>query len=314
MQTPAYILDEFAYFTASERAERMAGTLLQFQTRMSETNGRVLGRVLDMIEASEGDEALHLDMLATHMSKYHSTHLQYSPWKNGYTLLDGTEINSMSAYRAYYSRKNGLLPHSRTNDGLLSDKDASTLLHCLANLQWAVREHADEGWLGETAHTLELPADYCELLKHVRGVGYENWDRQMFIPDIDASVLQRIEDLALEADELSDLDCTADFRLAAGCIMGENEHGSQIIYAVSRHTGVVEPWRWRIFVEANFPHTNVFENVEEFLIWLSSADDWIDWSGVRESVGEVHKICAIRRTEEAEHKETLEQLGNYKLG
>ncbi|KAI5194842.1 hypothetical protein E4T39_08489 [Aureobasidium subglaciale] len=313
MQAPAYIPDEFANSASSERAERMSSILQRFQTRMSETNSRVLGRVLDMIEATEGDEALHLDMLATHMSKYHSAHMQYSPWKNGYTLLDGTEINSMSAYRAYYSRKNGLLPHSRTDDGTLSNEDATALSHCLASLQWAVRQHADEDWLGGTANTLELPADYCELLKHVRGIGYENWDRQMFIPDVDASILQRIEDLALGADELSDLNCKDDFRLAAGWIMGENEHGSLVVYAVSRHNGVVEPWRWRIFVEANFPHTNVFDNVEDFLVWLSSADDWIDWDGVQQSVSEAHTICRIRRAQEAEHDRTLEQFGNYKL-
>lgn len=43
--------------------------LSEFEDRMADNNTRIFSRVLDLIAATEGDEQVHLDMLAMHLLK-----------------------------------------------------------------------------------------------------------------------------------------------------------------------------------------------------------------------------------------------------
>lgn len=64
------VADELKDLTSAERSEVVADLIAQFADQMLDNNQRIFSRVLDLIAATnaKGDETLHLDMLATHLT------------------------------------------------------------------------------------------------------------------------------------------------------------------------------------------------------------------------------------------------------
>ena len=58
----------------------MASLLSQFCAYMLDNNQRIISNVLDMIAATDGDETLQMNMLATHLDKISLKYMDLKTW------------------------------------------------------------------------------------------------------------------------------------------------------------------------------------------------------------------------------------------
>ncbi|CAD0083528.1 unnamed protein product [Aureobasidium vineae] len=210
------IEDEFRKLSFTERSEAMANFLSQFADHMRDNNKRILSRVLDMIAETEGDEKLHLDMLATHLEMETSEVLDVKRW-------DMPEITSLDEYRAQsrLGDDSGICPRMTGSNNYTTQ--------FLPSLDAAVRKNASRDLLGSMADILELPAEFCEFLRHTSGVAYPNLDRQLFVCSF-ATALYDAHEQAQPLDKMCEFAGSEGFEVAAGWKAGDNDQNCCIHY------------------------------------------------------------------------------------
>ncbi|KAG9653989.1 hypothetical protein KCU95_g12229, partial [Aureobasidium melanogenum] len=290
------IEDEFRDLSPIARSEAMASLLSQFADRMLDNNKRIFERVLDMIAETEGDEKLHLNMLATHL-EMDTSEVDVKSW-------DDTEITRLSDYKAWsrLGHDSGVCPWEHDS----SEYIAAFLLH----LQKAVCENASRDLLGDAAETLELPTDFCEFLKHTAGVVHPNLDRQMFVCSFGTNTYD-IKGQAQPLDKMCRIAGPNGFVIAAGWTAGDNDRSCWIHYLLCKRIAERnEPWRWRIFINnIDFHDRGYYESLRDFLSWYCSAYDWVDWKAVQQGITVLHQECkeALEEDEEQTSEEEAEE-------
>jgi hypothetical protein len=281
--------DEFGELSPTERSETMASSLSEFGNVMRDNNQRIFSRVLDMIAETEGDDKLHLDMLATHLNIEDPAYIDFKSW-------DMPEFTSFSDYRA------------RTilgdDDGICEPLSENYIADYLSDLETAVRKNASKDLLGSMADSLQLPAEFHELLKHTSGVLYPNLDKKMFVCNF-ATLQYGAEKHAQPLDKLCESSGCQGFEVAAGWKAGEIEMYSRICYLLCRdYDEPDEPWRWRVFyMNYEFADGGYFDSLREFLSWYCDAYDRVVWDAVQSGIESLHYKCIDALAEEALEKE-----------
>jgi hypothetical protein len=288
------IEDEFGDLSPTERSETMASSLSEFAKVMCDNNQQIFSRVLDMIAETEGDDKLHLDMLATHLDIQDPAYIDFKSW-------DMPEFTSFSDYRAR--------THLGDDDGGFSPNlsgPSDYIARYLSDLKIAVRKHASRDLLGSMAEDLELPAEFVEFLAHTSGVEYPNLDKKMFVCSF-PTALYSPEKHAQPLDKLCESSGCHDFEVAAGWKAGEIDMYSRICYLLCRdYDEPDEPWRWRVFyMNYEFAGGGHFDSLREFLSWYCNAYDWVVWDAVQSGIESLHYKCINALAEEALEKEQM---------
>jgi hypothetical protein len=284
MDTPGEINDAFGELEPTERCNAMTSSLSQFSDHMVDNNTRIISRVLDMISDTEGDDALHLDILASHLAKESNMDDGVQKWPGDNDQY--REINSLNDFRAHSNigKHSGICPwEPGTNDHIAA---------FLLELQTAVRRNASRDLLGSTAETLELPSEFCEFFKHTGGVFYANLDKKMFVCEF-ATTDYGANEQAEPLEKMRELGPSHEFEVAAGWKAGDNDQNCWIYYLLCREFDEPEePWQWRIFVNnLTFHESECYDSLHEFLSWYCQPYDWINWDAVQMSVNELHSKC-----------------------
>ncbi|KAG9885087.1 hypothetical protein KCU94_g17837, partial [Aureobasidium melanogenum] len=278
------IEDEFSQLSPTERYDSMAGFLSQFSDHMVDNNTRILSRLLDMISETEGDEALYLNILASHLDKESNMDDDAKQWPGDNEEF--REYNSLNDFKAHSGIGNdsGICPWEPGT----SDHIAAFLLE----LETAVRKNASRDLLGSTVETLELPSEFREFFKHTGGVFYANIDRKMFVCEF-ATRDYSAHELAEPLEKMRELGPSHGYEVAAGWKAGDNDRNCWIYYLLCRESDELEePWQWRIFVHnLTFHESECYDSLHEFLSWYCQPYDWINWGAVQLSVNELHEKC-----------------------
>jgi len=286
--------DEFGELSPAERTETMASCLSKFREIMCDNNKRIFSRVLDMIAETEGDDKLHLDMLATHLEIDNLRYVDFKSW-------DMPEYTSFSNYRA---RSN-----LGDDDGIWGQSPEEYVQRYLSSLQIAVRKNACRDLLGSVAENLELPAEFCEFLRQTSGVYYPNLDRRMFVCDFSTTLYDE-EKHALPLDKLCEYaGCEYDFEVAAGWVAGDRYYAeSRIYYLLCRdYDEPDDPWRWKVFyMNYELSEGDHFDSLRDFLSWYCKAYDWVKWSAVQCGIDSLHHKCIDALRKEALEKEQMQ--------
>lgn len=148
------IHDPFAELDSSEQTKVMAAHLQRYEERATDSNKRTLHRVLDTIEAIEGDDAMHLDILATHMGKESRKYCDQMTWPGDLQLEQ--DIVRPSDLK---------VSDEWTSSGVYQPHKEEIIAQFLRELETAVRKNADREFLGAAAETLNLPAEFCEFFR-----------------------------------------------------------------------------------------------------------------------------------------------------
>ena len=170
------IYDPFDSLSPSERSETMSKALRRAEERSSGDNQRILKRVLDIIANTDGDDELHLNILATHLDKY-SSETVYTRTRTD--DLENTEfwdptITRFSDFDPWDSSVSFREPNSEESRAYVAD--------FLRSLELAVRTNASRDLLGDIAvDNLRLPAEYYEFARQCGGLSSANFDRQVFL-------------------------------------------------------------------------------------------------------------------------------------
>ncbi|CAD0095623.1 unnamed protein product [Aureobasidium mustum] len=295
MSTAIDVEDDFRDLSPAARTEATASLLSQFADRMLDNNKRIFDRVLDMIAETEGDEKLHLDMLATHLAMETSEVVDVKSWNN-------TEITSLSDYKAWsrLGHDSGLCPWKHGSSEYITT--------FLGYLQKAICENASRDLLADAAETLELPIDFCEFLKHTAGVVYPNLDRQMFVCSFGTNTYD-IQGQAQPLDKICRVAGPDGFTVAAGWAAGDNDRSCWIHYLLCRRVTEPDgPWRWRIFINnIDFHDRGYYESLRDFLSWYCNAYDWVDWEAVQQGIATLHQECKEALEEEEDEEQTSEE-------
>jgi hypothetical protein len=286
--------DEFGELSPAERSETMASCLSKFGDIMCDNNKRIFSRVLDMIAETEGDDKLHLDMLATHLGIEDPKYVDFKSW-------DVPEVTSLSEYRArsHLGDDSGLCPR-------LSGQYDYTVGY-LRRLETAVRKNASRDLLGSMAESLKLPAEFTEFLEHTSGFVYPNLEKTMFVCNFSTALYDE-EKQAQPLDKLCEVANCDDFEVAAGWVAGDNDMSSQIYYLLCRdYDESDEPWRWRIFyMNYEFADGDHFDSLREFLSWYCNACDWVDWKAVQGEINSLHQTCKDALEEQALEEQQMQ--------
>jgi hypothetical protein len=285
--------DEFGELSPAERSETIANFLSEYGDTMRDNNKRIFSRVLDMIAATEGDDKLHLDMLATHLEIEDPKYVEFKSW-------DMPEITSFSDYRA----------RSDLGDdaGICEPFSEDYVGRYLSSLEIAVRKNASRDLLGNTAESLKLPAEFYEFLKHTGGAHYPNLDKRMFVCDLPTEHYNE-EKHALPLDKLCEhAPCQYDFEVAAGWVAGDYDMSSRIYYLLCRdYDEPDEPWRWKVFyINYAFADGDHFDSLRDFLSWYCKAYDWVNWKAVQCGIDSLHHKCIDALRKEALEKEQMQ--------
>jgi hypothetical protein len=285
------IEDEFGDLSPAERSETMASSLSEFAKVMCDNNQQIFSRVLDMIAETEGDDKLHLDMLATHLDIEDPRYIDFKSW-------DMPEITSFSDYRAR--------TRLGDNDGGFMSGPSDYTAGYLSGLKIAVRKHASRDLLGSMAENLDLPAEFTAFLEHTSGVEYLNLDKRMFVCSF-STALYSPEEQAQPLDKLREGPGCEDFEVAAGWMAGDNDMSSRIYYLLCKdYDEPDEPWRWRVFyMNYKFGDGGHFDSLREFLSWYCNAYDWVVWDAVQGGIESLHYRCVNALAEEALEKEQM---------
>ena len=279
MSLPVRIRDEFRELSPAERSATTASFLSQIADLMLDNNKRIFSKVLDMIAETEGDEKLHLDMLATHLAMETSEVVDVHSW-------DVPEITSLSEYRARsrLGEDSGVCPR-------LSGSYDYTAGY-LQSLEIAVRRNASRDLLGSMAESLQLPAEYSEFLEQASGVVYPNLDKQMFVCSF-STALYDADEQAQPLEKIYRSAGCSGFEVAAGWKAGDNDQNCWIYYLLCKDDEEPdEPWQWRIFINnIDYQDVNYFDSLRDFLAWYCNAYDWVDWKAVQEGVHSLHQSC-----------------------
>jgi hypothetical protein len=294
MSVSEQIDDGFGELSPAERSETMASSLSEFGDVMRDNNERIFSRVLDMIAETEGDDKLHLDMLATHLGIEDPAYIDFKPW-------DMPEVTSFGDYRArtHLGDDSGLCPRLSGPYDYTADY--------LSGLRIAIRKNASRDLLDSMAEDLELPAEFVEFLEHTSGVVYPNLDKRMFVCSF-STALYSPEEQAQPLDKLCEVAGCEDFEVAAGWVAGDNDMSSRIYYLLCRdYDEPDEPWRWRIFyMNYKFADGDHFDSLREFLSWYCNAYDWVVWKGVQSGIDSLHKKCIDALAEQELEKERMQ--------
>ncbi|KAG9963541.1 hypothetical protein KCU61_g3501, partial [Aureobasidium melanogenum] len=254
------IEDEFSQLSPTERYDSMAGFLSQFSDHMVDNNTRILSRLLDMISETEGDEALHLNILASHLDKESNRDDDVKQWPGDDQEFRG--FNSLNDFKAHSDIGNdsGICPWEPG----ASDHIAAFI----SDLETDVRKNASRDLLGSTVETLELPSEFCEFFKHTGGVIYANLDRKMFVCEF-ATRDYNANELAEPLEKMCELGPSYEFEVAAGWKAGDNDRNCWVYYLLCRDPDELEePWQWRIFVNnLTFHESQCYNSLHEFLSW-----------------------------------------------
>ncbi|KAH0021296.1 hypothetical protein KCU78_g6186, partial [Aureobasidium melanogenum] len=251
------IHDPFAELDPSEQTKIMSAHLKRYEERATDSNKRTLHRVLDMISATEGDDAMHLDILATHMGKE--------------SLSD-----------------------EWTCSGVFSPHKEEIIAQFLRELEIAVRKNADRELLGAAAETLNLPAEFCEFFKQCGGIYNENFDRHKFMCSFGSdSYLHEELVLPLEKMRRTSFGDPRWFELAAGWRVGYDYSTTSLYYLLCRVTDYMdEPWQWRIgYFDYDTPEDDLWDNLPEFLEWYCKGYDHVRWENVEGNIESIHEEC-----------------------
>ncbi|KAH0288045.1 hypothetical protein M436DRAFT_46567 [Aureobasidium namibiae CBS 147.97] len=287
------IFDEFGELSAAERHETTATLVSQFADVMRDNNKRIFSRVLDMIAETEGDDKLHLDMLATHHDIEGPEYIEAKSW-------DMPEITTFSDYRAR--------THLGDDSGICDPESESSLAYYLSDLEAAVRKNADRDLLGSLADSLQLPAEFVEFLKHTSGVTYPNLDKSKFLCAF-ATELYWADKHAKLLEQLYRFSGCSGFKVAAGWKAGDNGYGRVIYYLLCKDDEEPdEPWQWRIWVNIAYSEVSYFDCLRDFLCWYCHAYDWVDWDIVEMDIDDLNKKCkeASKRDQEQGTEEESE--------
>jgi hypothetical protein len=292
------ISDEFGELSPAERHDTMASVLSQFGDTMRDNNKRIFSRVLDMIAETEGDDKLHLDMLATHLETFNPREVEIMSW-------DMPEVTSLSDYRArsILGDDDGLCDPTTEADGVIA--------RYLSDLETEVRKHASRDLLGDLVEDLQLPAEFVEFMKHTCGVTYPNLDKTMFVctfatvqycPWVPAHYCA--EEHTKPLDKLCEFAGCRDFEVAAGWQAGSNDMNSWIHYLLCKdYDEPDEPWQWKIFtMNTSTADGDCFNSLGEFLTWYANAYDWVHWKYVQMSVDSLHQRCKEAAAEEEDQE------------
>lgn len=273
------ISDEFGELSPAERHDTMANALSQFGDTMRDNNKRIFSRVLDMIAETEGDDKLHLDMLATNLDMEDPRYIEVVSW-------DIPEVTSLSEYRAWsiLGDDSGICEPIPEPDGYVA--------RYLSSLETAVRKNASRDLLGNLVESLQLPAEFVEFLEHTSGVTYPNLDKTMFVCTF-ATAQYCAEEHAQPLDKLCQYADSDGFEVAAGWQAGNNDTNCCIYYLLCKDDDELdEPWQWRIFImNSDTADGDCFDSLREFLTWYASAYDWVEWKYVQQSVVTLHWRC-----------------------
>lgn len=284
MDKPVEIDDAFGELEPTKRRDAVVSLLSQFSDYMVDNNTRIISRILDMISETEGDETLHLDILASHLDKQSNMDENVTKWLGDNEQYHG--IHTLNDFRTHsdIGKDSSLCPWEPGT----SDRIAAFLLE----LQTAVRRNASRDLLGSTAETLELPSEFCEFFKHTGGVVYPNLDKKMFVCEF-ATKDYGANEQAEPLERLRELGPSHEFEVAAGWKAGDNDQNCWIYYLLCREFDEPEePWQWRIFVNnTTFHEFECYDSLHEFLGWYCKPYDWIKWDAVQMSVDELHLKC-----------------------
>ncbi|KAG9653464.1 hypothetical protein KCU95_g12232, partial [Aureobasidium melanogenum] len=244
-------------FDPSEQTKVMAAHLQRYEERATDSNKRTFHRVLDMISATEGDDAMHLDILATHMGRDSRIHCDQKTWPGDMRLEQ--EIVRPSDLKT---------SEDWISSGVYCLYEAESVTEFLQDLKIAVRNNADRDLLGIAAETFDLPAEFCEFARQCGGIFYENYDRTKFTCPF-GSQFYRPEDMAVPLEEMASIGFSDDyyFEVAAGWRVGDNELTTSLYYMLCRVTADMnERWKWKIgYFDYDIPDCYLWENLSEFL-------------------------------------------------
>ncbi|KAH0372471.1 hypothetical protein KCU65_g998, partial [Aureobasidium melanogenum] len=211
------IYDPFHELNPSERSESISRALAQFGKRMEDSNKRVVARLLDTIAKTNGNEELHLDILATHLDKETTETIRI---KARTDELENTWVWDPAI--------------TRLSDFVLTDSGISTwseetthdyIAGFLERLVLAVRATASRELLTDTTiDNLQLPAAFCEFTRH-----------QHFGESQMAQPLDKMRQYCGQ---------TRHHEFAAGWKAGDNYNNCVIYYALTlRYDEPDEPWQ-----------------------------------------------------------------------
>lgn len=287
------IFDEFRELSPAERHETTASYLQEFGDTMRDNNKRIFSRVLDMIAETEGDDMLHLDMLATHLDKEGPEHIEAKSW-------DMPEITSFSDYRAR--------THLEDDSGICDPRSEESIAYYLSDLETAVRKNADRDLLGSLVDSLQLPAEFVEFLKHTGGVAYPNLDKTMFVCTFATEQYWAMKHAQL-LEQLYRFSGCSGFKVAAGWKAGDNEKGRLIYYSLCKDNDELdEPWQWRIFINIAHQDEWYFDSLRDFLAWYCHAYNWVNWDIVQMDIDDLNERCKKASAKDQE-QDTEEESG-----
>ncbi|CAD0095621.1 unnamed protein product [Aureobasidium mustum] len=276
------IHDPFAELSPSEQSSIMSAHLQRYEERMTDSNKRTLHRVLDIISATEGDDAIHLDILATHMGRESRTICDQKTWP-GYIQLE-QEIVRPSDLKT---------SEDWVSSGVLCLYEEEFVASFLRDLKIVVRNKADKDLLGTATETFDLPAEYCEFARQCGGIFYENYDRTRFTCPF-GSQFYHPEDMAVPLERMTRIfNDDGYFEVAAGWRVGDNELTTSLYYMLCRVTADMdEPWQWRIgYFDYDTPDMRLWENLPDFLEWYSEGYDRVIWENVEGTIERIHETC-----------------------
>ncbi|KAG9529081.1 hypothetical protein KCU93_g3829, partial [Aureobasidium melanogenum] len=277
------IHDPFAELDPSEQTKVMAAHLQRYEERATDSNKRTLHRVLDAISATEGDDAMHLDILATHMGKEDRKYCDQMTWPGDLQLEQ--EIARPSDLK---------VSDEWTSSGVYQPHKEETIAQFLRELETAVRVNADRELLGDAAETLNLPAEFCEFVKQCGGIYNENFDRHKFMCSFGSdSYLHEELALPLEKMRRTSFGDPRWFELAAGWRVGYDYSTTSLYYLLCRVTdNMDEPWQWRIgYFDYDTPEDDLWDSLPEFLEWYCKGYDHVRWENVEGNIESIHEEC-----------------------
>ncbi|KAG9675349.1 hypothetical protein KCU99_g7179, partial [Aureobasidium melanogenum] len=290
-ETECEIYDPFDSLSPSERSETMSKALSQFGERMRDNNQRILKRVLDIIASTDGDEELHLNILATHLDKWSS--------ETVYTRTRTDDIENTLFWDPTITRLRDFEPWDWSISELKNAEDPEKLrayaAEFLKGLELAVRAKACRELLGDTTvDNLRLPAEYYEFARQCGGLASANYDREVFLCDF-SSKMYCPEELAGPLDKIEQFSgAISGFYFAAGWKAGENYDNCVIYYALTQHVEEPEgPWRWRVFVNNWEVHEwqGPFDDIFSFMEWYCDRYNQVPWDCVQSSIRRTHEKC-----------------------
>ncbi|KAH0344289.1 hypothetical protein KCU81_g4758, partial [Aureobasidium melanogenum] len=277
------IHDPFAKLDPSEQTKVMAAHLQRYIERATDSHKRTLHRVLDTISVTEGSDAMHLDILATHMGKESRKYCDQMTWPGDLQFEQEIARPSDLKVSDEWTASGVFLPHNEEN-----------IAQFLRELDTAARKNADRELLGAAAETLSLPAEFCEFVKQCGGIYDENFDRHKFMCSF-GSQFYVSEELALPLEKMrrTSFGDSSWFELAAGWRMGYVYSTTSLYHLLCTVTDDMdEPWQLRIgYFEYDAPEDDLWDSLPEFLEWYCKGYDHVRWENVEGNIKSIHEEC-----------------------